>query len=221
VAAAAGFVPQASSLKPQASSLTPMKLVVGLGNPGRKYEGTRHNVGFAVAREIARRHGVGPSKTSFQAEVIEAALLVKDAADKSASGAEKQKVLLLLPQTFMNLSGNSVGAARDFYKLSNEELLIVCDDFNLPLAKLRFRSAGSAGGQKGLADVIRRLGTDEVPRLRIGVGPVPDHWDPVDFVLGKFAAAESTEIAITIQRAADAVVDWVSEGLPACMNRYN
>jgi len=193
-----------------------MKLVVGLGNPGRKYEGTRHNIGFAVVREVARRHAAGQPKTSFQAEVIEAALPTK-----SAGATEKEKVLLLLPQTFMNLSGNSVGAARDFYKLTNEDVLIVCDDFNLPLAKLRLRAAGSAGGQKGLADVIRRLGTDEVPRLRIGVGPVPDHWDPVDFVLGKFTAAESTEIALTIQRAADAVVDWANEGLAACMNRYN
>jgi PTH1 family peptidyl-tRNA hydrolase len=191
-------------------------MVVGLGNPGRKYEGTRHNIGFAVVREVARRHAVGQPKTSFQAEVIEVALPTKD-----AGATEKQKVLLLLPQTFMNLSGNSVGAARDFYKLTNEDVLIVCDDFNLPLAKLRFRAAGSAGGQKGLADVIRRLGTDQVPRLRIGVGPVPDHWDPVDFVLGKFTAAESTEIALTIQHAADAVVDWSSEGLAACMNRYN
>ena len=193
-----------------------MKMVVGLGNPGRKYEGTRHNIGFAVVREVARRHAVGQLKTSFQAEVIEAALPTKN-----VGATEKEKVLLLLPQTFMNLSGNSVGAARDFYKLTNEDVLIVCDDFNLPLAKLRFRAAGSAGGQKGLADVIRRLGTDQVPRLRIGVGPVPDNWDPVDFVLGKFTAAESTEIALTIQRAADAVVDWANEGLAACMNRYN
>jgi PTH1 family peptidyl-tRNA hydrolase len=198
-----------------------MKLVVGLGNPGRKYEGTRHNVGFAVVREVARRHAAGKPKTSFQAEVIEAAVPIKDASGKNPSGAEKQKVLLLLPQTFMNLSGNSVGAARDFYKLTNEELLIVCDDFNLPLAKLRFRAAGSAGGQKGLADVIRRLGTDQVPRLRIGVGPVPDHWEAIDFVLGKFTSAESSEIDLTIQRAADAVEAWACEGLAACMNHYN
>lgn len=206
-----------------------MKMVVGLGNPGRKYDRTRHNVGFAVVREVARRYAVGQPKTNFQAEIVEAALPgeSRPAAESSApaetrnAAAEKQKALLLLPQTFMNLSGNSVGAARDFYKLDNDDLLIVCDDFNLPLGKLRFRAGGSAGGQKGLADVIRRLGTDEVPRLRIGVGPVPANWDPVDFVLGKFTAEESSEIELTIVRAADAVADWASQGLATSMNRYN
>ena len=185
-----------------------MKMVVGLGNPGRKYEGTRHNVGFAVVREVARRHGVGGARSGFQAEWFEADL-------------RAEKTLLLLPQTFMNVSGNSVGAARDFYKLAIEDLLVVADDFNLPLGKLRLRKSGSAGGQKGLADVIRRLGTEEVPRLRLGVGPVPANWDPVDFVLGRFTKQELPEIEITIQRAADAVVDWAAEGLQTCMNRYN
>jgi len=185
-----------------------MKMVVGLGNPGRKYEGTRHNVGFAVVREVARRHGAGGARNGFQAEWTEADL-------------RGQKTLLLLPQTFMNLSGNSVVAARDFYKLEIEDLLIVCDDFNIPLGKLRLRASGSAGGQKGLADVIRRLATDEVARLRLGVGPVPANWDPVDFVLGRFAKEELPEIEIAVQRAADAVVDWAAEGLQTCMNRYN
>ncbi len=195
-----------------------MKMVVGLGNPGRKYEGTRHNIGFAVVREVARRHAKGQSKNSFQAESIEASW---GTTNPAAAAREQEKVLLLLPQTFMNLSGASVIAARDFYKLNNEDVLIVCDDFNIPLAKLRLRGGGSSGGQKGLSDVIRRLGTDEVPRLRIGVGPVPANWDPVNFVLGKFTANESTEIALTVQRAADAVVDWATEGLDVCMNRYN
>jgi PTH1 family peptidyl-tRNA hydrolase len=185
-----------------------MKMVVGLGNPGRKYEGTRHNVGFAVVREVARRQKASGARTLFQAEVVETEL-------------QGEKTLLLCPQTFMNLSGNSVGAARDFYKLENEDVLVVCDDFNLPLAKLRFRSEGSAGGQKGLADIIRRLGTESVPRLRVGVGPVPGGWDPADFVLGRFAKAEVPEVEIAVQRAADGVADWVASGLQICMNRYN
>ena len=136
-----------------------MKLIVGLGNPGRKYEGTRHNVGYEVLRRLAERFGSGSPRTRFQGETVDAEL----AGDK---------VLLLCPRTYMNLSGSSVQPARDFYKLENSELLIVCDDFNLPISKIRLRVAGSAGGQKGLADIIRRLGSDEVPRLRVGIGPL-------------------------------------------------
>jgi PTH1 family peptidyl-tRNA hydrolase len=185
-----------------------MKMVIGLGNPGRKYEGTRHNVGFAVAAELARRHATGRPRSGFQAELVEADL----------NGA---KALLVLPQTFMNLSGASALAARDFYKLANEDLLVVCDDFNLPLGTLRLRGQGSAGGQKGLADILRRLGTEDVPRLRIGVGPVPASWDPVDFVLSRFTKNELPEIELSIVRAADAVEVWATHGLQESMNRYN
>ena len=110
-------------------------------------------------------------------------------------------------------------AARDFYKLENDDVLVVCDDFNLPLAKLRIRPQGSAGGQKGLADMIIRLGTEAVPRLRIGVGPVPEHWDPADFVFSKFAKQEISEIEPTIDRAADAVEDWIRLDMKECMNQ--
>jgi len=185
-----------------------VKLVVGLGNPGRKYEGTRHNVGFAVLYELARRHRVARAKTNFQGEISEAEL-------------KGQKALLLWPHTFMNLSGGSVLAARDFYKLDTVDVLIVCDDFNLPLGKLRLRSEGSAGGQKGLADVIERLGTEAVPRLRIGVGPVPPQWDPADFVLARFGKEELVEVESIISRAADAVEDWITGDMLGCMNKYN
>jgi PTH1 family peptidyl-tRNA hydrolase len=185
-----------------------MKLVVGLGNPGRKYEGTRHNVGFAVLAELARKHAAGKPREAFAGEVAEATL-------------EGERVLLLCPWTFMNRSGSSVVRARDFYKLQHEELLVVCDDFNLPLGKLRIRPQGSSGGQKGLADIIRCLGTEEFPRLRIGVGPVPEGWDAADFVLGKFTKPQLPEIEPTIWRAADAVAVWASQGIQDCMNRYN
>jgi PTH1 family peptidyl-tRNA hydrolase len=185
-----------------------MKMVIGLGNPGQKYEGTRHNVGFAVASELARRHVTGRPRSGFQAELVETDL----------SG---EKALLVLPQTFMNLSGTSALAARDFYKLANEDLLVVCDDFNLPLGALRLRGQGTAGGQKGLADILRRLGTEEVPRLRIGVGPVPASWDPVDFVLSRFTKNELPEIELSVVRAADAVEVWATKGLQESMNRYN
>ncbi len=122
-----------------------MKLVVGLGNPGRKYEGTRHNVGFVVLDELARRAGAPAAKSGVDARTV------------VESNWARTKTLLVWPQTYMNLSGSAVLRLRDFYKLSNEDLLVVCDDFHLPLGRLRLRGGGSAGGQKGLDDIIRRL----------------------------------------------------------------
>lgn len=185
-----------------------MKLVVGLGNPGRKYEGTRHNVGFQVVAEVARRHGTGKPKAKFNGEVVEASIT-------------SDKVVLLCPATYMNRSGTSVLAARDFYKLADDEILVVCDDINLPLAKLRIRAKGSSGGQKGLADIIRRLGSEEVSRLRIGVGAPPDGWDAAGFVLGKFTRQEQSEVESAILSAADAVDVWARDGIATCMNQYN
>ena len=185
-----------------------MKLVVGLGNPGRRYQQTRHNVGWAVLGELARKYGIGPAKPRFQGEVVEADL-------------EGNKALLLTPWTYMNLSGASVLAARDFYKIQNEDLLVVCDDLNLPVAKLRVRGGGSSGGQKGLEDIIRRLGTDKFTRLRIGIGTPPDGWQWADYVLSKFAKEETVDVEVAVGRAAEAVVVWAREGLDVCMNRYN
>lgn len=185
-----------------------MKLVVGLGNPGRKYQETRHNVGFAVLAELAEKYATSRPKSKFQGEVVEADI-------------EGQKALLLSPVTYMNRSGASVQAARDFYKLANEDLLVVCDDLNLPLAKLRFRTKGSSGGQKGLADVVAKLGSEEFPRLRIGIGSPPEGWDATGYVLGKFAAEEKPEIEQAVRQAVDAVVAWAREGIEYCMNRYN
>jgi peptidyl-tRNA hydrolase, PTH1 family len=184
-----------------------MKLIVGLGNPGRKYAGTRHNIGFDVLAELARKFSQSPPRAKFQGEVVEAQL--KD-----------EKALLLTPLTYMNLSGSSVQPARDFYKLTNDEILVVCDDFNLPLGKLRMRRKGSAGGQKGLDDIIRRLGSDEVARLRIGIGP-PDQREARDYVLSKFTAEESETVNDTLARAVQAVVVWATEGPEACMNQFN
>lgn len=185
-----------------------MKLVVGLGNPGRKYEGTRHNVGFEVLAELAREYGTSPVRAAFQGEVSEANL-------------RGERALLLAPHTLMNLSGGSLLAARDFYKIENHDLLVVCDDFNLPLGRLRVRAKGSAGGQKGLADILRRLGTQDIARLRVGIGEPPANWDPADFVLSKFAKQERPEIDLAVRVAADAVAVWAAEGVAACMNRYN
>lgn len=185
-----------------------MKLVVGLGNPGRKYQATRHNIGYEVLWSLSRRLASGAAKSAFRGEVVEADL----------GGV---RTLLVWPQTFMNRSGSSVVLARDFYKLENSELLVVCDDLNLPLARLRVRGKGSSGGQKGLEDIIRALGSDEFARLRVGIGRPPDGWDPVNYVLGKFTKQELAEVEPAVVRAADAVVEWAQQGLGPCMNRYN
>lgn len=193
---------------PEELTAANMKLIVGLGNPGGKYKDTRHNVGFEVAARLAQRFASGSPRAKFQGEIVEAAI-------------RGNKVLLLTPLTYMNASGGSVLEARDFYKIQNEDILVVCDDFALPLAKLRIRGKGSSGGQKGLDDILLRLGSNEIPRLRIGVGPLPPGRDAAGFVLGKFTKDEQPDVALAIGRAADAAEAWVVDGLALAMSRYN
>ncbi len=185
-----------------------MKLVVGLGNPGRKYEKTRHNVGWEVIAELGRRYGDGKVKQKFYGEAMDAAI-----------GGER--AVLLAPHTFMNRSGKSVIAARDFYKIDDSDILVISDDLNLPLAKLRLRPSGSAGGQKGLADIMRALGTQDISRLRIGIEQPPPSWDAADYVLSKFKKDERADIDEAIRRAADAVAVWAHEGVEIAMNQFN
>jgi PTH1 family peptidyl-tRNA hydrolase len=185
-----------------------VKLLVGLGNPGRSYDGTRHNVGFAVLEILARRAGSPVRRGRFQGEVVQTTL-------------RGCPVLLLWPLTWMNLSGSSVLAARDFYKIGDADMLVICDDFQLPVDTIRLRPSGSSGGQNGLADVLKRLGTTAIPRLRLGVGPLPAGWKSADFVLGKFTKVEADAAGVMIERAADAAEEWVALGIQAAMNRYN
>ncbi len=185
-----------------------MKLFVGLGNPGRGYEGTRHNVGFEVLEILARRAGSPVRRARFQGETAQATL-------------RGSSVLLLWPLTWMNLSGTSVLAARDFYKIDDGDILVICDDFQLPNDTIRLRSGGSAGGQNGLSDVLSRLGSTAIPRLRVGIGPMPAGWKSADFVLGKFAQSEREAIDGLLERAADAAEEWAALGIQAAMNRYN
>lgn len=185
-----------------------MKVVVGLGNPGRKYENTRHNIGWEVLGVLARRWNAGKPQVRFESEVCEIML-----------GGEK--TLLVAPLTYMNLSGRAVGKLRDFYKLESDAFAVVCDDMNLPTARLRWRASGSHGGQKGLLDICRHLGTKDVARLRIGIGRPPGRQDPSDYVLGRFSKAEREEIDIAVEVAADSVELWVKEGTTAAMNQYN
>ena len=185
-----------------------MKLLVGLGNPGTAYRETRHNVGFEVLDLLARRAGGPLRRARFQGEVVQVSL-------------RGQSVLLLLPLTWMNLSGSAVLAARDFYKIAESDMLVACDDFHLPLDTIRLRPGGSAGGQNGLADILTRLGTTNVPRLRLGIGPVSPGWKTADFVLGRFSKTDQEQVAVMVERAADAAEEWLARGIGAAMNRYN
>jgi PTH1 family peptidyl-tRNA hydrolase len=185
-----------------------MKLIVGLGNVGKEYEKTRHNVGFDILKLVAERSRGEGAKEKFHGRVMEVTIA-------------GEHVLLLWPHTLMNRSGASVAAAKEFYQLPLAELLIVSDDFNLPLGKLRFRSEGSAGGQKGLKDIIDRLGSQEFSRLRVGIGPVPERLDAADFVLKRFTPTERPVVEDIVARAAEAVECWVEEGTGVAMNRFN
>jgi PTH1 family peptidyl-tRNA hydrolase len=183
-----------------------MKVVVGLGNPGRNYEGTRHNVGYAVIDSLAAGPRCGRFQSRFQAQTAE---LTEDT----------EKVLLVKPETYMNLSGRSVRQVMDFYQLPLTELLVVCDDINLPLGKLRVRARGTHGGHNGLRNIQEHLGSTEYARLRIGVDAPQD--DAVDHVLGRFRPGERAVIEDAVQTAAQAVIVWVTRGTQACMNQYN
>jgi len=185
-----------------------MKLVIGLGNPGKEYSQTRHNAGFLVLTELAKRWGSSQVKRKFEAETME-------------SLRDSEKVILIAPQTFMNESGRSVGQFVDYFHVSLENLIVVSDDMNLPLGKIRLRSAGSAGGQKGIANIIQRLGTQEFPRLRIGIGRPPGKMTATSFVLTKFRSHEKEEIDDATMRAADCVESWIREGIENTMNRTN
>lgn len=183
-----------------------MKVIVGLGNPGKEYIGTRHNVGYAVLDSLATSSRAGRPQERFNAAVVE---LAEDAG----------KVLLVKPLTFMNLSGQSVRPLLDFYKVAVEDLLVVCDDVNLPLGKLRFRATGSHGGHNGLRNIQQHVGTPDYARLRIGVGAADK--DLVNHVLGRFKAGELPVVADAVALAAQAAALWMDKGVAVCMNRYN
>ena len=183
------------------------KLVVGLGNPGSKYQATRHNIGFEVVDRLAQGGSAVSFARKFDGLIAETEI-------------DFHRVLLLKPETFMNLSGRSVGQVMRFYQLGLADLLVVCDDLNLPLGKIRIRGGGSDGGQKGLRDISAQLGTDEYARLRLGIGQRGE-MDAADFVLSRFRSSERPSIDDALILAAQAVAVWVTQGLPTAMNRFN
>lgn len=186
-----------------------MKLIVGLGNPGAQYAKTRHNAGFMVVDRLAGRHAPGAVvKARFSADCVEASI-------------RASKCLLLKPMTYMNLSGQSVLQAAQFYKVPLADLVVVTDDLALPVGHVRLRAGGSAGGHNGLADIERRLGTADYPRCRVGIGPKPPMFDQAAFVLSRFAEDEAPLLASCLDTAADAVEEFVLSGITSAMNRFN
>ena len=184
-------------------------LIVGLGNPGEKYENTRHNVGFQVIDELAERQGKPVQRLKFKA--LTGLLTI---------GGEK--ALVMKPVTYMNLSGEAVRPAADFYKLPPERILVISDDVALAAGRLRIRAKGSAGGHNGLKSIIQHLGTDQFPRIRVGVGekPHPD-YDLADWVLGRPQGEDKKAIDAAVKRAADAVECILTQGLERGMGKFN
>lgn len=184
-------------------------LIVFLGNPGPKYECTRHNAGFMAGDALAKKLGVSINRLRFKALT-------------AAAEINGERVLLMKPQTFMNLSGEAVGQAARFYKIPPERVLVVSDEISLPLGKLRVRPKGSAGGHNGLKSIIASLGSDAFPRIRIGVGapPHPD-YDMADWVLSVFRNQDLEDMLAASDRAAEAVTTYISDGPERAMNRFN
>lgn len=185
-----------------------MKIIAGLGNPGAKYAGTRHNVGFSVIDELAERHKISMSAGKHKA------IMGKGIIDG-------EKVILAMPQTYMNLSGESVRALMDFYKCTPEDLIVVYDDIDLDVGKLRIREKGSAGGHNGMKNIILHTGSQEFVRIRVGVGKKPDRMDLADYVLSRFDKDELPFMRESCTKACEAVETILSDGAVAAMNRFN
>ncbi len=192
---------------PGALALPSVKLVVGLGNPGTKYQGTRHNIGYELVDRLAEGGSSSTFSRKFEGLCTEIEI-------------DYRRVMLLKPETFMNLSGRSVGQAVRFLKLPLTDVLVTCDDLSLPLGKLRLRPGGTDGGQKGLRDIINHLGSDQFPRLRIGIGD-REQADAADFVLSRFRSTERPVIDDALILGSQAVAVWVTQGIDAAMNRFN
>lgn len=197
-----------------------MKLVIGLGNPGREYAGTRHNIGFELVDQLAARLGWIGSADQFNARAkTKFDALALDGIVTIASGSDK--LVLLKPMTYMNLSGRTVQAAMSFYQLAPPDVMVVLDDLALPCGKIRIRPAGSSGGHNGLKDIERALGTSQYPRLRIGIDAPPPRVPQVDYVLGKITPAQREWVDPALGRAAGAVLTWVDKGIDAAMSQFN
>jgi PTH1 family peptidyl-tRNA hydrolase len=183
-------------------------LVVGLGNPGREYRDTRHNIGFMVIDQLCKEMGVSMTRVQSRALV-------------ATGNLEGQKIVLAKPQTFMNLSGQAVSGLARFYKSPLEQIIVVHDDLDLPLGTLRLRPGGGSAGQKGMQSIIQQLGTQNFARLRMGIDRPPGQMDAAAYVLQHFTRAEQEVVSLVLDRAVSAVRTFVRAGLDAAMNQYN
>ncbi len=183
-------------------------LLIGLGNPGREYANTRHNFGFMAIDRLAVRLNARGMKVMSKAIVMD-------------SKYEDHKLILAKPQTFMNLSGQSVQGLAHFYKIPNENLMILSDDLDLPFGTIRIRASGGPGGQRGLSSILEKLGTKDIPRMRLGIGRPPGRMEPADYVLQNFSRDDLKSISEILDRAADAAIEFVTNGLTAAMNKFN
>ena len=185
-----------------------MRIIVGLGNPEDRYKGTRHNIGFETVNKLAFDYNISVTRSKHKGLI----------GIGSIAGVP---VALVKPQTYMNRSGDCVRAVLDFYKLTPAALIVIYDDVSLPLGEIRIRERGSAGGQKGMRDIIGQLGTDGFVRVRIGIDPKPDGWDLADYVLSRFHVKEHEAMIEGVTRAGDAVVKILSDGAVVAMNLFN
>ena len=197
-----------SALFGRKEEIIPMYLIVGLGNPGKQYDMTRHNIGFHAIDYIADKYGAKLTKLKFKAVYGEATI----------SG---EKVYLVKPQTYMNLSGDSVGEMAQFYKIPPENIIVINDDISLDVGRIRVRPKGSAGGHNGIKSIIAHLGTQEFPRVKVGVGEKPARMDLADYVLGHFSKEEQATMDDAVKEAADAVCEIVNVGIAQAMNDHN
>jgi peptidyl-tRNA hydrolase, PTH1 family len=183
-------------------------LIAGLGNPGREYRDTRHNIGFMLVDQLAQRLGVSFSRLESKALV-------------TRGEYQGKRLVLAKPQTFMNLSGSAVGSLAHFYKVPLPNLLVAYDDVDLPLGTIRLRAEGGSAGQKGMASIIERLGTQDFPRMRLGIGRPPGRMDAAAYVLLPFKKDEVDLLPVVLERAVEAVLVFVANGLESAMNQYN
>ena len=188
--------------------MTETFLIIGLGNPGREYRETRHNIGFMLLDRLTVK--LNARFTRLQSRALVA-----------GTNYLERKIILAKPQTFMNLSGQSVQGLIHFYKLPLENLLIAHDDLDLPVGTIRIRPDGGSAGQKGMMSILERLGTDEFARIRLGIGRPPGQMEAPDYVLQDFSNADLTVISETLNRAAQAALTWVTDGLETAMNKFN